>query len=94
MNYEQKYLKYKMKYLNLLSNQKGGKIVLNCKPLEINDIIIYNKQEYTYIGEEQHKVEAKGEIPEHFITRIILFNKQNYIYLPFEKNKIFLTKKA
>jgi len=94
MNYEQKYLKYKVKYLNLLSNQKGGVVELNGIPLIEGDILTYNGQDYTFKGEEKFIVNAKGQTPRHEITRIILDNPTTTIRLEFEKNKDFLQRKT
>jgi hypothetical protein len=94
MNYEQKYLKYKVKYLNLLSNQKGGVVELNGIPLIEGDILTYNGQDYTFKGEEKFIVNAKGQTPRHEITRIILDNPTTTIKLEFEKNKDFLQRKT
>ena len=94
MNYEQKYLKYKVKYLNLLSNQKGGMVELNGIQLIVGEILTYNGQDYTFKGEEKFIVNAKGQTPRHEITRIILDNPTTTIKLEFEKNKDFLKRKT
>ena len=94
MNYEQKYLKYKVKYLNLLSNQKGGVVELNGIPLIEGEILTYNGQDYTFKGEEKFIVNAKNQTPRHEITRIILDNPTTTIKLEFEKNKDFLKRKT
>lgn len=87
MNYELKYLKYKMKYLNLLKNQSGGELKLGDTTLEVGKSrIVYNKITYTYMGEEQITAEPKEGVVFPEITRIILKNGTTEIAIPFEAN--------
>lgn len=88
MNYEIKYLKYKMKYLNLLKNQSGGELKLGDTILEVGKSrIIYNKKTYIYMGEEQFTAEPKEGVVFPEITRIKLNDGVTEITIPFEANK-------
>jgi hypothetical protein len=87
MNYEIKYLKYKMKYLNLLKNQSGGELKLGDTTLEVGKSKIkYKEKTYTYMGEEQFTAEPKEGVVFSEITRIKLKNSVTEITIPFEAN--------
>jgi hypothetical protein len=87
MNYELKYLKYKMKYLNLLKNQSGGELKLGDTILVVEQSqIMYNGKIYTYMGQEELTPEPNGQnFPT--ITRIKLKNNTTEMIIPFETNK-------
>jgi hypothetical protein len=88
MNYELKYLKYKMKYLNLLKNQSGGELKLEDLTVGESQIMYYGKK-YTYGGEQLFTPVSKGVKRFSPITRIKLVSEGTEMWVPFENGEKF-----